>query len=1168
MNWPTPKDFNDAVRKPAAAFADPDLAAADAVLGTDGRPVPHTGESSAVYQLCAEDGRSWAVKCFIRPSSSRAARYRAIRERFEQSAPSFAVPFEYLAEGLRAGGQRCAILKMDWVEGQPLNRVAKDRADSTAVLDRLFRRWVELARELRTVGVAHGDIQHANVVLVPGSWPGAYTLKLIDYDAMFLPDLTNAPSYETGHKNYQHPDRTERLHSPDLDRFPLLVVATALKALAVRGPSLWKRYGADDNMLFTADDFRDPAGSALLRKLWESGNAPLRALTGELVLACRQPISETPWLDQLVPPGVEPTLSDARAREVEAVLYSAAVPVPAVEAFTLDDEPEPSPPRRASKPLTPVPVLTDDEEDDAPRPRARPRGGRNAKSRREEPSRGFALIVAAIVGVLLAAGVVAAGVWLAVRANLADTAQPPAEEPPRQPGEPTPPQPAPPQPAPEPPEPVFAGPPEFHRLCAAPINDERGTAKPYITPDKSAVFVSVSSRIDAFDAKTGAARPGLRGRVPSFAYHMWALDRDRIAVFGYPHKVPGLWDAKTGESLPDPLARDPLPPPPPGILATALELQLSPDGRYCFAGYQGPLRGQSFGPAPYCVVEAATGNVIVRGDWTFGTARFTADGARLLVTETNGRVRWVKTATGETEIEWAFQPSLFPRMIGGLSDDGSLFVYNGRPAALPTDNYLIDGKTGQVLRKLGFGFSGDRCTLSADGRYVSGIFTELNPQRFAAVLADARTGEVLVRTPLEGGMNDLQRASVTPDGKAFVVYHRGNREIAVYTLRGKVPESNEPAPPPLSLVPARAPPLAAVGMDVPPPPPPPPVVGRPPLPEAPLLKPSWTVETEAKIASNQLPQAPIYSRDGKTIILSGGLAGTIPTFDAKTGAAGAVFDGHKVPGGVHWVLPFGTDRVVSFGFDAKQATWDTRTGERVEDVKFPELPPIPLNGRGHAGITYAVSPGGRYTVAARKEALRPAIPGPLRILDTTTGKEVVSAAWNGGRVVFTADESRVLVLDGLRKATWYKLPSGEADGEWLTGEGVQAEFARLLGVSADGKKVLYHGPLVDQTSGVYLLDGTTGKPLRKLGGAPYQPTFSALSPDGRFVAMAAIDFSRGVVWCVDVFEAEQWKLVGRVAAPARSEREPAHFGFSPNGKELAVFYPSAKEVRVFPLPEK
>src|SRR5215208_4037222 len=124
MLWPSSKDFNDAIRNPSAAFTDPDLAASDPVVGANGRPTPHAGESSSVYQLCHEDGRSWAVKCFTRLYDQRGARYAIVRETLDASVTPFAVAFYYLEGGIKVGGKRWPVLKMEWVEGLRLNHVA------------------------------------------------------------------------------------------------------------------------------------------------------------------------------------------------------------------------------------------------------------------------------------------------------------------------------------------------------------------------------------------------------------------------------------------------------------------------------------------------------------------------------------------------------------------------------------------------------------------------------------------------------------------------------------------------------------------------------------------------------------------------------------------------------------------------------------------------------------------------------------------------------------------------------------------------------------------------------------------------------------------------------------------------------------------------------------
>ncbi|QLQ08322.1 MAG: hypothetical protein HZY76_21580 [Anaerolineae bacterium] len=54
-------------------------------------------------------------------------------------------------------------------------------------------------RNLQTHGIAHGDLQHGNVLVA------ADELRLIDYDGMYVPPLSGRESHEIGHRNYQHP---------------------------------------------------------------------------------------------------------------------------------------------------------------------------------------------------------------------------------------------------------------------------------------------------------------------------------------------------------------------------------------------------------------------------------------------------------------------------------------------------------------------------------------------------------------------------------------------------------------------------------------------------------------------------------------------------------------------------------------------------------------------------------------------------------------------------------------------------------------------------------------------------------------------------------------------------------------------------------------------------
>jgi len=168
-------------------------------------------------------------------------------------------------------------------------------------------------------------------------------LKLIDYDGMWVPALANTPSGESGHPSYQHPARAAtRTFSPNVDRFPHLVAATALKGLSVCGSALWEKYDNGDNLLFTEADYKTPAESALMKELWQTENVALQALVGRLAIACGKPIPQTPWLDQFAPEGEPAPLDDATRREaVNALGLAAPVPVPPPEPFEFAEPPSP-----------------------------------------------------------------------------------------------------------------------------------------------------------------------------------------------------------------------------------------------------------------------------------------------------------------------------------------------------------------------------------------------------------------------------------------------------------------------------------------------------------------------------------------------------------------------------------------------------------------------------------------------------------------------------------------------------------------------------------------------------------------------------------------------------------------------------------------------------------
>jgi hypothetical protein len=321
MTWPQATDYNAAVQNPQLCFRDDDLRQGQAAGALFGLPCPHSGNFADVYQIQGADNQGWAVKCFTRPVTNLHQRYQAISGHLRQTQRAFMVEFHFLEEGICIRGQWYPIVKMRWVEGFRLNEFIRAHLDKTGLLERMAQLWVRLAQELRDAQMAHGDLQHGNVLLVPGSKSSSLALRLIDYDGMFVPSLSDTPSGEVGHPNYQHPQRLrEGGYGRGIDNFAHLLIYTALRCLRVGGAELWDHYDNSENLLFREEDFRQPGQSLLLRELWRLKDRDARDLVGHLLLASQGPLSVVPALDELVEESVVRPLSGEAEGQVNALL--------------------------------------------------------------------------------------------------------------------------------------------------------------------------------------------------------------------------------------------------------------------------------------------------------------------------------------------------------------------------------------------------------------------------------------------------------------------------------------------------------------------------------------------------------------------------------------------------------------------------------------------------------------------------------------------------------------------------------------------------------------------------------------------------------------------------------------------------------------------------------
>lgn len=316
MSFPSGADYMEALQHPGDCFAnDPELANGVPAMSPLGLPRAVSGNFASVFRVDCDSGHTYAVRCFTRWFDDQYQRYDALSRRLRRIAPRWAVAFDFVREGVNVGGEWYPMVKMPWVPAEPLLTYVERHLWDTATISYLTVRFAALVADLQRAGIAHGDLQHGNVLVAPGG-----DLRLIDYDGMFIPELAGLPSNELGHRNYQHPRRRRDEFGPHLDRFAALVMYASLCATSI-DPLLWGRLdGGDECMLFRSRDFADPDTSEAVRALESSADDRLRALAKVVREALAVPLMDVvPLSAGGVPPPATGLANEMTAAELAAV---------------------------------------------------------------------------------------------------------------------------------------------------------------------------------------------------------------------------------------------------------------------------------------------------------------------------------------------------------------------------------------------------------------------------------------------------------------------------------------------------------------------------------------------------------------------------------------------------------------------------------------------------------------------------------------------------------------------------------------------------------------------------------------------------------------------------------------------------------------------------------
>lgn len=271
MAWPTLQEYNEAIQNPPFAFDGSELKTGKPELNSLGLPRAITGQFASVYRLqCGQ--RDYAVRCFSQEIKDHQERYAAISQHLHTTGFPYMVHFDYLSKGIKVLGQWYPILKMEWVYGETLPSYIQSHVQDSDVLRQLAMRWVKMVKTLQACSIAHGDLQHGNILVVNGDF------KLVDYDGMYVPALAGRASSELGHRNYQHPRRTRSDFGPYLDNFSAWVIFLALATLSV-DPSLRAQVKVgDEHLLLRKEDFDQPLLSPVFTRLERHSDPQIRSL--------------------------------------------------------------------------------------------------------------------------------------------------------------------------------------------------------------------------------------------------------------------------------------------------------------------------------------------------------------------------------------------------------------------------------------------------------------------------------------------------------------------------------------------------------------------------------------------------------------------------------------------------------------------------------------------------------------------------------------------------------------------------------------------------------------------------------------------------------------------------------------------------------------------------
>lgn len=229
-----------------------------------GRLIAYSGGFSVVFPYKTTKGEEWALRCWHTDLGNLRSHFDILSEELQKLGSTYFCDFTYIDEGILVNGMKYPTTRMRWVEGDNLKEFLCKHGKEKERIKKLAYSFLTMIRFLHEHSIAHGDLQHGNILIDKTD-----NIFLIDYDSVYLPALYGQADFITGLKGYQHPSRVSNINASEkLDYFSELIIYTSILAIA-ENPSLADKYNLEntEHLLFAHEDFIDLESSEIYKDL-------------------------------------------------------------------------------------------------------------------------------------------------------------------------------------------------------------------------------------------------------------------------------------------------------------------------------------------------------------------------------------------------------------------------------------------------------------------------------------------------------------------------------------------------------------------------------------------------------------------------------------------------------------------------------------------------------------------------------------------------------------------------------------------------------------------------------------------------------------------------------------------------------------------------------------